>query len=89
MKPAEVLNRAADYIEEHGWTHTAEIGIKDGRVCAAQAIQRVAPHNSDASRAVALLSQRLRESGVDLGVTLWNDEQRSRVPVLKMLRGEA
>jgi len=33
MKSSEVLNKAADYIEEHGWCQR-KLGTKEGRACA-------------------------------------------------------
>jgi hypothetical protein len=39
MKPSEVLNKAADYIEEHGWARLA-FETEDGKVCISGGINR-------------------------------------------------
>lgn len=42
---ATVLDEAAAYMEEHGWTQDVSIDWKTGAVCAVGAIMRVTGHN--------------------------------------------
>ena len=78
---ADLLDTAADYIEEHGWTRGAY--RRRGRVCLNEALFRSAARLDVYRGAYLVLWDRTG------GPVLWNDAQRSRVPVLKLLRDTA
>ena len=91
MTPQEVCSKAADYIEQHGWTRgTYE---QRGRVCLLGALDAVSPpyehlgpaFESDNLKARNQLRQYLKVNKLHK----WNDAQKSRTPVLKALRAVA
>ena len=83
MNAADVLDAAADYIEEHGWTRGPSLG---GATCAFLAIVRATPDDlHQRSLACRALENDL---GGDI-LTAWNDAQDSAELVLKQLRATA
>lgn len=66
--PTQILNAAADYIEEHGWTQGSYCDIESGAVCAVGAIRMVSapdaspfwyPPSSKAETAIEILVDHL------------------------------
>lgn len=79
MTPAEALDGAADYIEEHGWLQGA-FRDSGGRVCAEGALNTRYGFAYEAFHALS------RHLGVD-SVADWNDaEHRTKEQVVKELR---
>lgn len=90
MSPAAVLNRAADYIEAHGWTRGAY--DRDGRVCLLGAISKARSSASTPERlagTLACMEALHRTIGCRGTLTRWNDAQKSRKPVIAALRAAA
>lgn len=82
---ADILNAAADYIEEHGWSRYMGL-TPEGRVCAAVAIIRVADGSVAAER------EALRAMGRYIGdvhIIDWNVERASKERVILGLRAAA
>jgi len=77
----DVLDAAADYIDQHGWTQ----GVFDddeGHVCVREAINRTAPSILDAFRAASALMDAVGD-----GATNWNDaDGRTQDEVTAKLR---
>ena len=85
MTPQEVLLKAAEYIEEHGWCQHA-FGEPDGRVCLEGAINRTAYNGSERDAAVRRMIGHLN------GQTpaFWNDMRgRTKEEVIAALREAA
>ncbi len=75
---AQVLRDAADLIERDGWTRGRN--ERDGRHCVMGAIEVVMSYRAWNDAATVLR----RHIGWNL--TVWNDAQKSRAPVLRALR---
>lgn len=71
---------AADYIEEHGWTRKAF--RRSGRVCMQGGLLAVNQDNDLHYQALGLIADVV---GTQMTIA-WNDEQKSRRPVLAALR---
>jgi hypothetical protein len=89
LKPSEVLDRAADYIDKHGWCQGT--GEDDGAVCAAEAIGIAGDYRSDD---LAYLVEKLipdNASGPDwIWLYQWNDMPgRTQEEVTSLLRNTA
>lgn len=93
LSSAAVLNRAADYIEKHGWVRGAS-GEENGRVCASVALLKVCgldPCDGLCPERDAFVAARgfLVEVIGNLVVSQWNDAQPSGEPVIAALRAAA
>jgi hypothetical protein len=95
LKPSEVLDKAADYIDEHGWCQKAMVD-NDGRVCAIGAIRAAVcmeegvmmPWVSTGHQALTAATH-LAEAAYD-GLDYWNDaEGRTQFDVTNLLRKAA
>lgn len=84
MNSREVLQAAARYIDECGWTQ-GSYGVSGGPRCALGAIL----HVSDDSTAVVRAAQRLKGFlGID--ITVWNDAKgRTRDEIVAAMRAAA
>lgn len=86
LTPQEVLNAAADYLEEHGWRNDGKIG-DDGECCAVNAMKEVAGGlNSSYDAAWCLFKNFLK---IPKTISEWNDEQPDATTVIKALREAA
>lgn len=90
MSAADLLEQAADYIEQHGWARgVLERG--DGHVCAVGALRAVnshgnayAPLRTSGFEALDALEQHIGGSAPQ-----WNDRQKDRRVVVRALRKAA
>ena len=86
MTSAQVLGKAADYIEEHGWCQRINESA-DGRVCVEGALFKVTTGWPVA--AVVRLTQYLGLAA-DGAIWAWNDHpKRTRRKVIRALRAAA
>lgn len=91
MTPAEILDKAADYIEEHGWVRDT-YQTRTGEVCVLGAIGLVC---SGGQRLIAWDDQATRalRDFIDLphpsSLSAWNDKQVDGVAVITALRQAA
>ena len=93
MEVGEVLRKAADYIDEHGWAQ-GHWDCETGCVCADGAIIQVAgeEHSSQATTAFDVASDvaKMRSSGTCYSIISWNDQPgRTKEEVTRLLRDAA
>lgn len=96
--PGEVLVQAADILEQRGWCR-GDLETADGRVCAVGALRLAAQHGlKSPSMDTELKGRRLRafrdalleaEAEVAMCIAEWNDGQRDRRKVVRLLRRTA
>lgn len=85
----QILSRAADLIEKHGW-HQGEMCGPNGEMCTLEAILQASFESArtDGSRFSAAVTEFKRRAGISrLGISTWNDSsERSRDQVVAALR---
>lgn len=89
MTVQEILLKAADVIESRGWTR--EAFSHRGRVCVLGAIGVVAHNDPDWPGTIIEHDAAVKRLEDYLGEwpAIWNDEQKSRAPVIAALREAA
>lgn len=87
-----LINAAADYIEQHGWTRGSY--ERHGRVCMLGALCYVDLDNNGVYPAEKIIERVILARGFTTDpdkrvITNWNDEQKDRRVVIRVLREAA
>lgn len=83
--PQEILNAAADYLEEHGWRNDGEIG-DNGECCAVNAMKKIAGGITAGYDAAWLCLAKSLGVGY---ISEWNDKQPDAATVIAAMREAA
>ncbi len=87
-KVANVLDDAADYIEQHGWTRNRMQVF--GRVCSVGAIAKIDMGSGGQAAQTALTGYLSDLLGEEISIVRWNDGRaKNTVEVLDTFRGAA